>query len=280
MTHDPFNGMIDDFRRHVEVLKQLALALAGMRPHISKLKEASDKVKTQEDSIRGELSKYGLVAELEKLVSVAATPLKAPEELESELFAVMEELVADMDEQVGRCQRLKEEIVAGLEAEKNRLLDKQATLTTYMSETRERLDPEEDARDDGGPMEETLAFELDLPDGEMLMKDGSEGAERRRFPRESVTLQVRVEEPNRLLSGRSEDVSVGGIFVVSPHDFELGQLLHVTCVLPSGRQTHADGVVAWLREGKGNVKPGVGIEFLALDDDDLEELERIMKAGG
>jgi uncharacterized protein (TIGR02266 family) len=280
MGNEPASEQLDQIRGHLDELKRLAVGLTGMKSHISKLKDASERVRIQEESVRSELSKYGLVAELEKLVSVAATPLKAPEELDDELAAGIVKLATDLDTNVAHFQRLKEEVAAALDAEKTRLLDKQTTLTAYLSEMREKNDPGGHVQHQGLPSEETMAFEVDPLSDTVLPDDEATGRERRKFHRESVMLQVKVEEPNRLLSGRASDVSVGGIFVVSPHDFELGQILHVTCVLPSGRQAHADGVVAWLRDGAGDVDPGVGIEFLALDEQDREQLERLMKPGG
>jgi len=117
--------------------------------------------------------------------------------------------------------------------------------------------------------EETLPFE---PLVEVLSSDGGE---RRRFPRGNLSLETRLEGPNRLLLGASENVGVGGVFLATNEFFELGTLVSVTLRLPNGLAVQADGVVSWIRERSSGNYPGIGVEFLALSDADRETLETL-----
>jgi uncharacterized protein (TIGR02266 family) len=115
--------------------------------------------------------------------------------------------------------------------------------------------------------EETLPFE---PLVEVLSSDGSE---RRRYPRGNFSLETRLEGPNRLLMGSSENVSVGGVFIATSEPFQLGSLVSITLRLPNGLSVRADGVVSWIRERTSGSHPGIGVEFLALAETDREILE-------
>ncbi|MBM4355235.1 MAG: hypothetical protein FJ109_15865 [Deltaproteobacteria bacterium] len=117
--------------------------------------------------------------------------------------------------------------------------------------------------------EETLPFE---PLVEVLSSDP---AERRRHPRGNLSIEIRLQNPHRLLAGSSENVSVGGVFVATNEAFELGSLVSLTLRLPNGLTVRADGVVSWIRERSSGTFPGIGVEFLALADTDREVLEML-----
>jgi uncharacterized protein (TIGR02266 family) len=106
------------------------------------------------------------------------------------------------------------------------------------------------------------------------------GEERRRHPRDELSLTVRLEAPNRLLAaGSSENVSVGGIFIATEYPYELGAMLHVSCLLGEGQVVEVEAVVAWIRQGSDGVEPGIGLEFLALSEEGLEAFEKAVGAG-
>jgi uncharacterized protein (TIGR02266 family) len=115
--------------------------------------------------------------------------------------------------------------------------------------------------------EETVAFESSNED--------ADDRDRRQHHREGVSLAVRLEGDNRLLAGNTENVSVGGIFVGTPEEFELGTLVHVVCELPGGDVVEADGMVTWSRPALPGRAAGVGVEFIALSPDDRKRLEAV-----
>jgi uncharacterized protein (TIGR02266 family) len=125
--------------------------------------------------------------------------------------------------------------------------------------------------------EETMPFEdFDDPEEAIAAVDAAaDDGERRRGPRNQLSISVKLEGHNRLLRGATENVSVGGMFIDTQEGFELGTLLNVSCALPGGRVVKADGLVTWIREAAPDVVPGIGVEFLAMSDEDREALEEL-----
>jgi len=170
-----------------------------------------------------------------------------------------------------RIKKLVSSAMDTISHEKKQQLEKQTVLTAYMTSTLDRAQKHATAPSSGGDseFEETFSFETS-DEGEVLT-----GAERRRHPRENVSLQVRLEGPDQLLSGSSENVSVGGVFIETPRNIDLGTLLHVICTLPDESVVEADGVVSWKRQERDEVPAGVGVEFLAMSEQDRSALDRL-----
>ncbi len=112
--------------------------------------------------------------------------------------------------------------------------------------------------------EETRAFE----EGGLV----PEMPDRRRHPRAEMVVEVRLEGSDETLAGITENIGVGGLFIATSHRVELGTLLHVSCALPDGHIVRADGLVSWFREETDEADPGIGVEFVALSEQDRELL--------
>jgi len=141
-------------------------------------------------------------------------------------------------------------------------LDVAATRARKVLTDRTALEQTVAADEDAVSYEETRAFD----------QDWSGHDERRRHRRDSMSVEVRLQDGGSSLEGSAENVSVGGLFVSTSAEFELGALLHVSCTLPDGRVVRADGLVSWTRGQDVDVDPGIGVEFLAMSDEDRELL--------
>lgn len=129
---------------------------------------------------------------------------------------------------------------------------------------------------DRAAMEQTAAADEDAVSYEetrVFDEAWSGHDERRRHRRGALAVEVRLQEGGTTLVGSTENLSAGGLFISTSADFELGALLHVSCALPEGRVVRADGLVSWTRGEDAGVEPGIGIEILAMSDDDRRLLE-------
>jgi len=90
--------------------------------------------------------------------------------------------------------------------------------------------------------------------------------ERRRFGRGSrPPVKVVLDAGEVRSSGMALDLGVGGLFLATEDDLELGTLVHVSMELPGSSVVSGDGAVVWARaEGPG--RRGLGIEFVAIDE--------------
>lgn len=97
--------------------------------------------------------------------------------------------------------------------------------------------------------------------------------ERRRFERAPIQAQVEYELTNSS-SGPSRvrrhmaNISTGGLFIMTEERLRAGTRMVVRFELPNKHRVIAVSRVSYAREGVG-----VGVEFLNLDNDDLEEIQ-------
>lgn len=88
------------------------------------------------------------------------------------------------------------------------------------------------------------------------------GAEQRKAVRAPYVTPVRVLLGDRVLDGRSEDISEGGLLVMLKEPLALGATPQLRFALPmEGRVVTVDTVVRWAREGHG--RQAVGLEWTA-----------------
>jgi uncharacterized protein (TIGR02266 family) len=88
-----------------------------------------------------------------------------------------------------------------------------------------------------------------------------------------MAVEVSLQDGGASHAGSAENLSAGGVFISTGSEFELGALLHVSCTLPDGRVVRADGLVSWTRGQDVDVESGIGVEFLAMSDEDRKLLE-------
>jgi len=98
-------------------------------------------------------------------------------------------------------------------------------------------------------------------------------ADRRASPRVAIEVDVAIGGADRVVTGVSGDVSVGGLYVSTYRPLPEGTRVSVRFRLPTG-QVMATGVVRWTREGRPGRLPGMGIELVELDEMDRDCLER------
>lgn len=97
--------------------------------------------------------------------------------------------------------------------------------------------------------------------------------ERRRFERAPIQAQVEYELTNSS-SGPSRvrrhmaNISTGGLFITTEERLRAGTRMVVRFELPNKHRVIAVSRVSYAREGIG-----IGVEFLNLDADDLEEIQ-------
>ena len=104
-------------------------------------------------------------------------------------------------------------------------------------------------------------------------------ATRRRFPRAPYVTPVRIMHDDKVLEGRSEDVSVGGLLVLAPQAFEQAALVRVRFALPmTGRVIEIAATARWVKAAR--VTGAVGLEFSSLPPEAFEVIERYVTMMG
>lgn len=100
-----------------------------------------------------------------------------------------------------------------------------------------------------------------------------------------VTIRARVEYEIRsndtFLFEYMTNLSRDGIFLATRKPLEVGTTTTLRFALPGGGRTiEVDGRVAWVnpyRKGGSNPNPGMGVEFIGLNENDKEAITRLVK---
>jgi serine/threonine-protein kinase len=104
-------------------------------------------------------------------------------------------------------------------------------------------------------------------------------ATRRRFPRAPYVTPVRIIHGARVLDGRCEDISVGGLLVLMPQAFEQAELVKVKFALPvTGRVIEIGATARWVKAAR--VTGAVGLQFSSLPADAHEVIEKYVTMMG
>ncbi|HUH04463.1 MAG TPA: TIGR02266 family protein [Kofleriaceae bacterium] len=105
---------------------------------------------------------------------------------------------------------------------------------------------------------------------------GSSADEHRQHQREPVTLVVEYEGADDLVADYTENLSSGGTFVNTAHEFEIGTEVQLVLSFPGLLEPiRLAGVVRWTRSGDSEIR-GVGLEFTNLDGDVSQQLEKVV----
>jgi|SRR5689334_21152756 len=102
-------------------------------------------------------------------------------------------------------------------------------------------------------------------------------AQRRQSTRFQVDLELTLQSESTIWIGHAENVSDGGVFVVSRELKPIGTEVEMTIKLPGPKNlapVWALGVVVWIREtsSKAEVPLGMGIQFRLIADDALRRI--------
>ncbi|MGC4092349.1 MAG: serine/threonine-protein kinase [Polyangiaceae bacterium] len=106
------------------------------------------------------------------------------------------------------------------------------------------------------------------------------GDQRRKFGRAPYVTPVRVLRPNgKVVEGRSEDISGGGLLVVIAAPCDADELVKVRFALPgSGRIVEVQAITKWARNTRGT--EAVGFEFTQLQQENRAAIEQYVTAMG
>ncbi len=107
----------------------------------------------------------------------------------------------------------------------------------------------------------------------------SAGPEQRRWARAPYRTPVRIEVPSiGALDGRSEDISGGGLLVVSRGSLKAGTEVTVRFALPlDGRVVAEPAIIKWSRAARSDDSSGlsaIGVELTAISAEALRQIER------
>jgi uncharacterized protein (TIGR02266 family) len=112
-----------------------------------------------------------------------------------------------------------------------------------------------------------------------LAKRKEKEAERRVHPRAVLKTSVNLTSESNFYTGFSENISEGGVFISTYNPAPIGSKVDVEFSLPDGGPSiRTPAVVRWIREHNPAVEtpPGLGLEFLELDERDQERVERFV----
>ena len=110
------------------------------------------------------------------------------------------------------------------------------------------------------------------------MSDASNSSPTRRSARVHHEVMVGVSSEEGTFSGWGTNLSVGGVFVNSHHSPPVGTPVNVLLQLPGHSECKLRGRVAWAQaSGPGVDEPGMGIEFLQIDESTRELVARMVE---
>lgn len=104
--------------------------------------------------------------------------------------------------------------------------------------------------------------------------------EQRQWPRVDVEAEVTFASEDNFYQGFSENVSEGGLFLVTYQPHRIGDVITVRFTLPGvERLLEARAEVRWQRQGDPDrgVAPGLGVRFVTLTDEDRAVIERFVR---
>ena len=101
--------------------------------------------------------------------------------------------------------------------------------------------------------------------------------ERRKNSRIPISLEVTFDSGEQLLSSYLFDIGEGGIFVGTSEPLEVGSTIRLCFHLPGmSNSLLVMGSVIW-RQGSGDSsRPGMGIRFVEISDNDRERLDAFL----
>jgi serine/threonine-protein kinase len=108
--------------------------------------------------------------------------------------------------------------------------------------------------------------------------------QRRGFQRAPYVTPVSILFPHGATDGRSEDVSEGGLLVLTRHECEIGARATLRFAMPiEGRVASCDATARWVRSASANTAEGtraVGFEFVDLGDELRASIQRYVSLMG
>jgi uncharacterized protein (TIGR02266 family) len=114
------------------------------------------------------------------------------------------------------------------------------------------------------------------PTGRSRRPSGFEGRERRANTQRRVYIEVEIglTTESHIYTGISLDVSEGGVFVSTYQPAAAGTAVTLYFVLPNGHVVNAEGVVRWTRAQTTDTAPGMGVAFVNISAESLDQIAR------
>jgi uncharacterized protein (TIGR02266 family) len=102
-------------------------------------------------------------------------------------------------------------------------------------------------------------------------------AERRRAERLSLSASVSVASADNFITGFSENLSEGGIFIATFSPPAVGERVKLAISVEGSKEIECVGVVRWLRREESGGYSGCGLQFEALEPAAARALTRMMR---
>jgi uncharacterized protein (TIGR02266 family) len=105
-----------------------------------------------------------------------------------------------------------------------------------------------------------------------------ENRPRRKTLRVPSNLHVECSDPASHELGSAKEISEGGLFLVTERPIAVGTPLHLRLIGDRGEVVEVEGAVVWSRlPGQGDPPPGIGVEFLDLDEKQREAVAYLVE---
>ncbi len=92
-------------------------------------------------------------------------------------------------------------------------------------------------------------------------------------------LEKDVQDQALRLKAKLQDVSLGGLQVVSPVSFRQGEVLEIELDIPGGARVRSVAKVVWSKRNGTGADFRSGIRFIPVYEEDLKKLEDYLKGG-
>jgi len=114
------------------------------------------------------------------------------------------------------------------------------------------------------------------------MDQPKDGREARQHKRLDLRAEVTLHGETNFFQGFSENISEGGIFVITHYLEPIGSIVELDILLPGQRREPVTikGEVCWVRDydpSNSSVDPGMGLRFLDLSDEDKARIEAFVE---
>lgn len=105
-------------------------------------------------------------------------------------------------------------------------------------------------------------------------------ANRRKKPRYATNIKVEIftKGLNHYVTGKTANISYGGLFVCTDYQGETGEKLHLRVIL-CDKEAYFDvkARIVWVCDDKGSHPQGVGVEFVELTDAQRTVIDKVLR---
>lgn len=214
------------------------------------------------------------------------------ETVESEA-ATLEDQIRELARQEAQLQQRKHELQqAAKEIGQRRsvYIGSQRELDAEREQLRQRLDEVEREQQEDEQLRQQLAAQdaawhaereaTRQAEQERRAQQEAAAAEKRRHKRLTVALDVSLQTEHNFYMGLTENLSEGGLFIATYEPLPLGTQLDLSLNLPDHPPIKSRCEVRWVREHTeftNDATPGVGVQFLDLDDQDKQTIRDFLQ---